>query len=75
MMLLSIFICLLFAYGLGSARIERTVVTAPILFTLAGVGVFFACGPSGGRMHVGTFLTLAEAGLVLLLFTDASRTR
>jgi NhaP-type Na+/H+ or K+/H+ antiporter len=73
-MLLAIFICLLFAYSLVSARLEKTIVTAPIVFTLAGLVVFFMMQPAGGRIHIGSFLSLAEIGLVLLLFTDASRT-
>lgn len=73
-MLLAIFICLLFAYSLVSARLEKTVVTAPIVFTLAGLFVFFTMQPAGGRMDAGAFLMLAEIGLVLLLFTDAART-
>jgi NhaP-type Na+/H+ or K+/H+ antiporter len=73
-MLLAVFICLLFAYSLVSARLEKTVVTAPIVFTLAGMAVFHALAPADGVRNVGAFLTLAEIGLVLLLFTDASRT-
>jgi NhaP-type Na+/H+ or K+/H+ antiporter len=72
--LLAIFICLLFAYSLVSGRLGKTVVTAPIIFTLAGVCVFPALGPAAGRIHPADFLMLAEIGLVLLLFTDASRT-
>jgi NhaP-type Na+/H+ or K+/H+ antiporter len=75
MSLLAIFITLLFLYSLVSARVERTVLTAPMLFTAAGIGVFLV------QRKVPTwhgdqefFLRLAEAGLVLLLFTDASRT-
>ncbi len=73
-MLLAIFICLLFAYSLVSARLGKTVITAPIVFTLAGVCVFPALGSAAGRLHPADFLMLAEIGLVLLLFTDASRT-
>jgi NhaP-type Na+/H+ or K+/H+ antiporter len=73
-MLPAVFIILLFAYSLVSARLEKTVVTAPIVFTLAGIGVFFIMEPVSGRMQTGAFLMLAEIGLVLLLFTDASRT-
>lgn len=73
-MLLAVFIGLLFAYSLVSARLDKTVVTAPIVFTLAGMAVFHALAPAGGVRTVGAFLTLAEIGLVLLLFTDASRT-
>jgi NhaP-type Na+/H+ or K+/H+ antiporter len=73
-MLLAIFICLLFAYSLVSGRLEKTVVTAPILFALAGMLVFPALGPAAVKFHPADFLLLAEIGLVLLLFTDASRT-
>lgn len=73
-MLLAIFIGLLFAYSLVSARLAKTVITAPIVFTLAGLVVFFTMQPADGLIHTGTFLRLAEIGLVLLLFTDASRT-
>jgi NhaP-type Na+/H+ or K+/H+ antiporter len=73
-MLLAVFIGLLFVYSLVSARLEKTVLTAPIVFTLAGIAVFFTLQPAVGRMDAGAFLALAEIGLVLLLFTDASRT-
>lgn len=73
-MLLVIFICLLFALSLVSKRLERTVITAPILFTLAGILIVPAIGSADFRHDSGTFLHLAEIGLVLLLFTDASRT-
>lgn len=73
-MLLILFIALLFAYSLVSGRLEKTVITAPILFTLAGVLVFPSMGETSGSMNAGAFLKLAEIGLVLLLFTDASRT-
>lgn len=73
-MLPVIFICLIFAFSLVSGRLEKTVVTAPIIFTLAGMLVVPLMDPAGGHLHPGVFLTLAEIGLVLLLFTDASRT-
>jgi NhaP-type Na+/H+ or K+/H+ antiporter len=73
-MLLAIFICVLFAFSLVSGRLEKTVVTAPILFALAGMLVFLSMGPAAVKLHPADFLVLAEIGLVLLLFTDASRT-
>ena len=75
MTLLAVFVALIFIYGLFSARLERTVLTAPILFTAAGMVVFlvFPALPERGK-GIEVFLRLAEAGLVLLLFTDASRT-
>ena len=75
MTLLAVFVVLLFLYSLLSARLARTVVTPPMVFTAAGVGVFLLQGRvpawEGDRE---VFLRIAEVGLVLLLFTDASRT-
>lgn len=73
-MLLTCFILLLFAYSLCSGRLERTPVTAPILFTLAGIVVPTVSGVKLDGVETHVFLQLAEIGLVLLLFTDASRT-
>jgi NhaP-type Na+/H+ or K+/H+ antiporter len=73
-MLLAAFIGLLFAYSLVSARLDKTVITAPIVFTLVGMVAFHALKPATGITSPAAFLTLAEIGLVLLLFTDASRT-
>ena len=75
MTLLAVFIALVFFYSLVSGRIERTLVTAPIVFTVAGM----MAGLVMAEFHVQegsqeVFLRLAEIGLVLLLFTDASRT-
>ena len=75
MTLLAIFIALIFLYSLASARIERTGITAPIVFTAAGMVSYLVTSELG--VHEGNqsvFLWLAEIGLVLLLFTDASRT-
>jgi sodium/hydrogen antiporter len=72
---LALFILLLFIFSLVSRRLERTIVTAPIVFTLAGMLMFPALPwimSTGFNKNV--FLRLAEIGLVLLLFTDASRT-
>ena len=71
----AVFIALLFFYSLASSRLERTVFTAPMLFTAAGMALYGALGelPSwdGDREF---FLLITELGLVLLLFTEASRT-
>ncbi|MFZ4776956.1 MAG: cation:proton antiporter [Terrimicrobiaceae bacterium] len=75
MTLLATFILLLFLYSLVSACLEKTILTAPIVFTAAGVIVHLVTAELGvqeGSQEV--FLRLAEIGLVLLLFTDASRT-
>ena len=75
MNLLAVFVALVFCYSLVSRTLTRTVVTAPILFTMAGMATFAALPltVTGGGER-GPFLTLAELGLVLLLFTDASHT-
>lgn len=75
MIALTIFISILFLYSLFSHRLERTVLTAPIIFTAAGMAMFRFM-PDFMRLGVNSqvFLRLAEVGLVLLLFTDASRT-
>ena len=75
MMPLALFFSLLFAFSLVSRRLEGTIVTAPMVFTAAGM-VMFPALPSIMRagLNATVFLRLAEIGLVLLLFTDASRT-
>jgi sodium/hydrogen antiporter len=72
---LSIFLTLLFLYSLVSARVERGILTAPMLFTSAGIfAALLLPGLLEQKTSAATFLWLAEVGLVLLLFTDASRT-
>jgi sodium/hydrogen antiporter len=75
MILLAVFIALIFLYGLFSARLEKTVLTAPILFTSAGlIALLLVPELRERRANQELFLRLAEVGLVMLLFTDASRT-
>jgi len=72
---LLVFLALLFLFSLASRRVERTVVTAPIVFTAAGMLLFPSLAgilKAGGTPDI--LLHVAEIGLVLLLFTDASRT-
>ena len=75
MSLIVIFLALLFLHSLVSSRLERTIFTAPIIFTIAGIISFFVQpiihDGDGGQHHL---LTVAELGLVLLLFADAFRT-
>ena len=75
MISLAIFVSLFFLYSLVSRRLERMIVTAPIVFTVAGILMFPAL-PEILRAGVNSsvLFRLAEMGLVLLLFTDASRT-
>ncbi len=72
---LTCFVFLLFFYSLLSGRIARTMVTAPILFTGAGMLMFPALqGILRAGFTANVILRIAELGLVMLLFTDASRT-
>ena len=68
MTLVALFLALLFAYGLVSERLERTLLTAPMCFTIAGIATFLC---SSGRIQPErdpeAFLRIAELGLVLLL--------
>lgn len=75
MTLIAIFVALMFFYSLVSGRLERTVITAPILFTTFGALVYLLWnGLDVHQLNIEVFLWLAQIGLVLLLFTDASRT-
>lgn len=76
MIALAVFLLLVLAYCVTAGRLARTVITGPVLFTLAGLGATLAVPDLHDPGRYGsTYLTLAEAGLVMLLFTDASRTR
>jgi NhaP-type Na+/H+ or K+/H+ antiporter len=75
MISLAVFVLLLFVYSLVFRRLERTVVTAPIVFTVGGMVMFPALqGILSAGVNSKIFFGLAEVGLVMLLFTDASRT-
>ena len=72
---LAFFVSLLFLYSLLSGRLERMIVTAPIVFTVAGMLMFPALqGILRAGFTAKAGLHIAEVGLVMLLFTDASRT-
>jgi NhaP-type Na+/H+ or K+/H+ antiporter len=74
-MLIAIYFTLIFLYSLVSKRLERTVITAPILFTAGGMLVLLLIPELRSRdYNYKLLLQVAEIGLVLLLFTDASRT-
>ncbi|MGZ4998753.1 MAG: cation:proton antiporter [Methylomonas sp.] len=76
MIFIGTFISTVFLYSLMSRRMERTVVTAPILFTLAGI-VLCRLPPafSDPELKRQGFLLVAEIGLTMTLFTDAARIR
>ncbi len=78
---LVVFGAVLVGYTLVSGRLDGTPLTAPMVFTGAGIVVALAGGSvgvdvaeSGGTVHVTeTGKHLAEVALVLLLFTGAAR--
>jgi len=74
MTLIVIFIALILIYSLVSRRLDRTILTAPIVFAGAGMVVLLvlpALREQEGNIDV--LMKVAEVGLVLLLFNDASR--
>lgn len=69
-----VLVSVVFAFGLVSRRLEGTVLTAPIVFVVAG----FVLGPAGldvveFKLDDHTVLLLGEIALALVLFTDAAR--
>jgi len=74
MIFLITFILTVFIYSLISRRLETTVLTAPILFTLAGIALYrLPPAFSDPELKRQGFLLVAEIGLVMTLFTDAAR--
>jgi NhaP-type Na+/H+ or K+/H+ antiporter len=72
-MITTVFLALVFIYSLLSRRLERTVITAPIVFTAAGLLMFLMPSwLSAVDLDRKAFLLIAEIGLVLTLFTDAA---
>lgn len=75
MTLLTIFLGSVFLFSLVSGLLERTLLTAPMVFTAFGALTFaLAPGLVTEVQSQSALLHIAEVGLVLLLFTDASRT-
>ena len=69
-----IFLILIFFFTLISKRIEKTILTAPIIFTVAGIGVYLITPELAEvELHNHIVLLIAELTLALLLFTDATR--
>src|SRR5215212_5437604 len=72
---LMVLAAVVFAFGLVSRRLEGTVLTAPIVFVIAG----FVLGPWGlglveFQLDGHTVLLVGEIALAILLFTDAAST-
>jgi NhaP-type Na+/H+ or K+/H+ antiporter len=76
MLIVTLFVMLVFAYSLVSRRLESTVLTAPLIFAAAGAALLLLPGIEAQLVvDRAAFLVIAEAGLVMTLFTDASRIR
>ncbi len=74
MLLIATFVALVFAYSLVSRRLQRTVITGPIVFTTVGALMGFSPEVTTAlSLDRQAFLLVAELGLVMTLFTDASR--
>ncbi|MBN8246733.1 MAG: cation:proton antiporter [Verrucomicrobia bacterium] len=74
MLLTGLFLLMLFAHSLMAARLEGTAFTPPLLMAMGGVlAAVSAPALHQAPLEMGTFLHVAELGLVLLLFADASR--
>ena len=74
MIISAVFLLLIFIIGLISRRLERTIITAPMIFTIAGMVLFFAAPVIVEKeRHAETILLISEIALVLVLFTDATR--
>lgn len=74
MIIISTFVLLVFLYSLVSRRLAHTIFTGPIVFTVAGMALVLAL-PVLRQLDADleAFLLLAEVGLVLTLFADATR--
>ena len=76
MILLGIFLAVLFLFSLISKRVQNTVITAPIIFTLAGfLGVLVLRDSAAATVNNKTVLIIGEISLALVLFSDATHIR
>ncbi|MGZ8479522.1 MAG: cation:proton antiporter [Candidatus Binatia bacterium] len=72
-MIIAVFILIVLLHSLISRRLERSVITAPILFTAAGLLIsLLPAQLSALDLERTVMLHIAELGLVMLLFTDAA---
>jgi NhaP-type Na+/H+ or K+/H+ antiporter len=69
-----VFVLLVYLYSLFSRRLEGTILTIPMVFSVAGI-VLAAAAPENVQREVGgePWLIIAEIALVLVLFTGATR--
>jgi NhaP-type Na+/H+ or K+/H+ antiporter len=76
MTILAILAALIFLYSLLSHRLERTIITGPMIFTTAGILLYIIMPDEfGGKIHIKPVLQLLEIALAVVLFTDGTRIR
>lgn len=76
MTILAIFALLVFVVSLISNRLERTIITAPMIFTTAGILLYFTMSDQlAAPLSIKPILTVTELALAIVLFTDGTRIR
>ncbi|AOB33929.1 sodium:proton exchanger [Bordetella sp. H567] len=74
MLIIAVFISTVFFYSLISRQLERTILTGPIVFTAVGALMSFSHEALVElALDRKALLLIAELGLVMTLFSDASR--
>jgi len=73
MIVLGLFCALLFGYSLISKRARNMIITAPMIFTAAGIAIVFLSPKLfDGDFDEKAFLVVGEISLALVLFSDAT---
>lgn len=74
MLILITFLVIVFLYSLISRRLEKSILTAPMIFTIVGILVYVTQPELiKGELQGAAILILGEITLAVMLFTDASR--
>ena len=74
MTIIAILAALIFLYSLLSHRLERTIITGPMIFTAAGILLYFALPDQfKGILEIKPVLLFMEIALAVVLFTDGTR--
>jgi NhaP-type Na+/H+ or K+/H+ antiporter len=76
MVVIAILAALIFLVSLISHRLERTIITPPMIFTAAGILLFLAFPEElAAPLSLKPVLTVTEIALAIVLFTDGTRIR
>ena len=74
MIAIAIFLILVYLFSLVSRKAEKSIITGPMVFTLAGILVAFAIPQlTKSEIRNETILSIAEVTLAIILFSDATR--